>query len=212
MPWLDFEDLTILDCEAHATWETLESSFETAEPSVFEIDPEVYKRAYYSSEPNRAAYLTPHSLYSNILARAEDTFILGSPTELYQKIDVSEDGTKDHIVFYPDCYHARLWKRHDDDIDLALLYYWEKGGSRSEEPDGSARVKYVDYGHGPWKSALMSTVGEPRDWVHFRELRERPDLVPRVPMEMRWYLKRLGLLDDTGVNRLRPLTGRWIGY
>ncbi|MCV9964366.1 hypothetical protein OIU34_20985 [Pararhizobium sp. BT-229] len=212
MPWIAFEESTRLDCEAHATWETLEHTFETADPSVFEIDHEVYEQAYYSTEANHAAYLTPHSLYCNIREHEEDEFILGRPTELYQRINVSQDMSGDHIVFYPDCYHARRWNRHDDEIDLALLFYWEKGGSRSIEPDGSARVQYVEYGHGPWKTSLMTLEGEPRDWMSFWRLRQRPDLVPRVPMEMRWYLKKLGILDDAGVNKLRPLTARWIGY
>lgn len=212
MPWIAFEEAVILDCETQDTWEALEHAFETADQSLFEIDRDIYDSEYFSTEPNRAPYLTPHALYSNILERADDKFILGLPTELYQRIDVSEEGDKDHIVFYPDCYYARRWKRRDDDLDLALLFNWEKGGSRDTEPDGSARVQYVDYGHTPWKNSLMTLDGEAREWINFRELRKRPDLVPRVPMEMRWYLKKLGILDDAGINKLRPLTARWISY
>ncbi|MBY3155264.1 hypothetical protein HFO56_23360 [Rhizobium laguerreae] len=211
MQWNDFEEATTLDCEAHDTWEELEHAFETADQSTFEIDRHIYDHALSSTEPNRAAYLTPHSLYCNILEREGDKFILGRPTELYQRINVTEDMSRDHVVFYPDCYHARLWKRHDDDIDLALLFYWEKGGSRDTEPDGSSRVHYVEYGHGPWKSSLMTLDGEARDWTGFREVR-KSQLVPRVPMEMRWYLTKLGVLDDAGINKLRPLTARWISY
>jgi hypothetical protein len=58
----------------------------------------------------------------------------------------------------------------------------------------------------------MTLDGEAREWINFRELRKRPDLVPRVPMELRWYLKKLGVLDDAGINKLRPLTARWISY
>jgi hypothetical protein len=212
MPWIAFEEAFTLDCETQDTWEVLEHTFENADQSVFEIEPDVYDRADFSAEPSRAPYLTPHSLCSNVLEREDDKFILGRPTELYQRIDVSEEGDDDHIVFYPDCYYARRWQRRDDDVDYALLFQWEKGGSRDAEPDGSARVQYVDYGHGPWRNSLMTLDGEAREWINFRELRKRPDLVPRVPMELRWYLKKLGVLDDAGINKLRPLTARWISY
>jgi hypothetical protein len=117
-----------------------------------------------------------------------------------------------HIAFYPDCYHAGLWQRSDDELDLALHYWWEKNGSRSGETDNSTHVHYVRYGHGPWRTALMTTDGRPFDWVPPHELDDRPDVVPRVPLEIRWYLSKLGILDDAGINRLRPLTARWIAY
>jgi hypothetical protein len=106
MPWIAFEEAFTLDCETQDTWEVLEHTFENADQSLFEIDPDVYDRADFSTEPSRAPYLTPHSLRSNVLEREDDKFILGRPTELYQRIDVSEEGDDDHIVFYPDCYYA----------------------------------------------------------------------------------------------------------
>lgn len=208
MPWYDFENLTTLDCEAHATRETLDNAFTEAVPSVFEIGDEEYERALFSCEAPREIYNTPHSLYSNILAREDDTFVLGRPDELYQVIDGGEDDGPLHVVFYPDCYHARRWKRVDDELDLALLFYWENGNTRNVDIDGSPRIQYVAFGHGPWKNALMTEDGKPHDWVSFAS--RRADLLPRVPLEMRRYLTKLGVLNDIGVNRLRPLTARWI--
>ncbi|MCZ7862724.1 hypothetical protein O9X98_15220 [Agrobacterium salinitolerans] len=212
MPWLEFENLTTMDCEAHATLEEMHLAFQTADPSIFAIDDEVYDRALYGTETPRAIYCTHNSLHSNPLIHEGDTFILGRPDELYEVIYLSEeDEGKNHVVFYPDCYHARRWKRHDDEIDLALLHYWEKGNTRDYVPDGSARIQYVEFGHGVWKTALMTEDGKPAEWMWYGELRKRKDLVPRVPLEMRWYLTRLGILDDAGVNKLRPLTAKWIG-
>lgn len=210
MPWFAFEETTLLDCEAHETREALEQAFSEAAPTAFEIDRAEYDRAFYSFEEPRAIYFTSNALHSNFLIQEGDTFKLGSPSDLYQIIDASEDESDNHIVFYPDCYHAKRWQRSDDEIDLALMFYWEKGGTRQTEIDGSPRVQYVEYGHGPWKNSLMTEDGTPLEWLFSSELRERPDLVPRVPLEMRWYLKRLGILDDQGVNKLRPLTARWI--
>lgn len=86
-----------------------------------------------------------------------------------------------------------------------------KGNTRQVEIDGSTRVQYVEYRHGVWKNAMMTEDGAPHDWMPCSELRRRRDIVPRVPLEMRWYLTRLGILDDAGVNKLRPLTAWWIG-
>ena len=210
MPWLEFESLTTLDCEAHATREALDEAFTKADPGLFAIDEAEFERAWFGSEQPRAVYNTQNSLYSNFLVHEGDTFELGRADELFQVIDATEDEIGNHVVFYPDCYHARRWKRTDDEIDLALLFHWEKGGSRDVEPDGSYKVQYVGYGHGAWKNTLMTENGEPFDWMSFTQLRKRPDIVPRVPLEMRSYLTRVGILDDSGVNRLRPLTARWI--
>lgn len=211
MPWLTFENLTTLDCEAHETREALGWAFESADHSIFKIDEDEYERALYGETEVRAIYNTLHSLHSNYLIHEGDTFAFGRPDELYQVIDVTEDESENHVVFYPDCFHARRWKRHDDDIDMALLYYYEKGNGRDADIDGSPRVQYVGYGHGPWKNSMMTEDGAPVEWMVPSVLKKRPDIVPRVPLEMRWYLTRLGVLDDSGVNKLRPVTARWIG-
>nr|WP_250808555.1 hypothetical protein [Neorhizobium tomejilense] len=207
MPWFEFEALTTLDCEAHDTRNSLEKAFNGSPPDVFEIDDSEYEAAF--NRAPRAVYLTTNPLHCNILVHNGDKFILGEPSELFQVINASEDGSGDHVVFYPDCYHARLWQRVDDDIDLALHYY---GGSRDAEIDNGAHVKYVGFGHGAWKTSLMTEEGRPHEWLPFHELRKRLDIVPRVPLEMRWFLSRLGILDDNGINKLRPLVARWISY
>jgi hypothetical protein len=73
-------------------------------------------------------------------------------------------------------------------------------------------VKYVDFGHGPWKNTLMLDDGTPHDWIWYGALRKRPDLLPAVPLEIRWYLTRMGILDSSGVNQLRPLIAHWFSY
>ncbi|MDW9481874.1 hypothetical protein GOB57_24815 [Sinorhizobium meliloti] len=45
MPWFDFENLTTMDCEAHAMREEMQRAFETADQAVFAIDEEEYNRA-----------------------------------------------------------------------------------------------------------------------------------------------------------------------
>lgn len=211
MPWLEYENLTVLDCEAHETREATELAFRDADPSVFTIDKAEYDRLFYGMETPRAIYHTLDALHSNYLIKSEDVFVKGAPSELYQIIDVSDDESQNHIVFYPDCWNARRWKRSGDDIDTALLHRWEKGSTRDYDPDGSPSVNYVGYGHAQWNTALMTLAGKPVDWPGPAAARKRDDLVPRVPLEMRWYLTRLGILDESGVNKLRPLTARWIG-
>jgi len=211
MPYAQFEQLTTLECEAHETFDVLDKTFRSADPVGFWIGEE-YERAWYSTKWPRDTFRTANVLHSNHPERDGDEVVSGDPSELYRMIDISEDVVRNHLVFYPDCMHARQWHRADDPLDTALLYRWSEGGGLDTPCVNEPLVRYVTLGHGSWANSLMLEDGTPVEWPGFHRLTKTPGLVPRVPLEIRWYLKKLGIMDDAGINSLRPLVARWLAY
>jgi hypothetical protein len=211
MPWHQFEEATTLDCEAHATLETLEAVLAGASREAFEIDAAAIAcRHTRGAQGATANPVTRNCLIENFLVHEGDELKFGDPRLLFLTVDDNEEAEPSHAVFFPDLYHRRKWSRSDDELDLALLYYWQTGSDRFAEIDNEPQVRYVAYGHGVWKSAVMTEDGSPVWWSGFADLQDRPEIVPRVPLEIRWYLTRLGILDDVGVNTLRPIVARWV--
>lgn len=207
MEWFEFEAATTLPCETHATAAALADAFAQADPAAFDI-PRSTIEAAEASTP-RSVFHTSNPLHDNVLVRAGDRFTRGDPSGLFTLVSDSANDIDAHVIFFPDCYYAKLWQRTGDDLDLAFLHRWEKGGKRDVETSSEMNVKYVSFGHGPFRNDLMTEDGQPTDWIPFPQLVGRDDIVPRVPLAMRWYLNRLGVLDHAGVNRLRPVIARW---
>ena len=126
------------------------------------------------------------------------------------------------IIFFPNVSERQKWYRYDNDMDY-LFEQWRKdfgsrrGGERYNDMSIRGRqmaprddVLYLPYGPYPWGNCLMdATTGEPVEWVPFTEVEKHPEWVPGVPAEIRWYLNHLGILDDSGVNKLRPCIAQW---
>jgi hypothetical protein len=201
MPWHAFEERTTLDCEAHRTSDALHEAFASAEVSRFQIG---------SREADQGAFSTSNILIDNIRQREEDVFTHGAPESLYTVVTEGEENA--HVVFFPDCYHAKCWSRRDDDLDIAFLCRWKDGNDRMTVSDNAPFVRYLPYGHGHWANSLMLADGSSVPWQSFVELRKRPDILPAVPPEIRLYLDRLAILDRDGANTLRPLIAHWVEY
>lgn len=130
----------------------------------------------------------------------------GSPSDLFSLIGY-DDYTD--IIFYPALHSKKCWFRYDDDMDYAFEQW--RGENLTRENNLGIRdfVKYLPYGHYPYGNYIMTKEGRHHEWLHFSEMQKRPDLVPSIPTEIRWYLKKLGVFDDQDINQLRPALAQW---
>ena len=46
-------------------------------------------------------------------------------------------------------------------------------------------------------------------WNHYEIVRDHPEWVAAVPAEIRWYMKRFGIMDEREVLKLRPIIAQW---
>lgn len=205
MPWHKFESITSLDCEAHETARTLENTFSQLSDKDLTVDDEAYKLSW--NTPHLASVFekrllsrtyTEGNRYDADIGNAEDLF-----TFVYDDIEDISD-----VMFFPSVLHAKIWYRRGDELDWQFVR-WDEARTRRDEPDTRIFNKYVHYGFGPWTNSLMNENGDPQAWQSFLDLMDRPDLVPQVPHQIRWYLKKFGILEDAGVNLLRPLVAQW---
>lgn len=132
---------------------------------------------------------------------------IGQASDLFEQI-MNPDKTYG-FVFFPSLYQKKKWFRYDDDMDYAFERWRSKDVTRMNDDGPRDFIKYVAYGHYPWTNFLMDRVGNPVPWEPFYELQQKPEIVPQVPYEIRWYLKKMEILDDTGVNELRPVVAQW---
>jgi hypothetical protein len=73
-------------------------------------------------------------------------------------------------------------------------------------------VTFTKFGHCPFSNFLMDPrTGDPLEWDIFSRLdKTYPNgWAPAVPSEIRWWTKKLGIFDDAGVNKLRPLIAQY---
>jgi hypothetical protein len=132
---------------------------------------------------------------SNLLSKegnGRSTEFVDDANSLFREIS-NVDGENRHYVFMPNAYYAEKWFRYDDSIDYSFAR-WANGNQHNSEPDIEDYIKYVPQAHYPWTND--------RDVLN-------PDAIPVIPSEIRWYLKHLGIMDDEGIDLLRPIVARW---
>lgn len=205
MPWSDFERLTTLKEEdgdhskywlSHLLYET----FEQATHEQLTLTEEEHKAQW---DAPGTSILERHLTSTKFTLGTGEEPVFGSPTDLY--FDVGYDVT-DHVGFLPALYLKDKWSRYDDDLDYAFERL-------RDGPAGSADIRdlatYSQFGHYPWTNDLMYADGSHMPWRHWYELKDRDDWFPAVPAEIRWYLKKLEIMDDAGINQLRPMIAQW---
>lgn len=207
MPWHRFEELYMGDCQSHETLDHVLSVLEKADDALLTVDDEFYRDRFYTSG-------VPSIWEKRILALS-DTDGGRRPTEigrgeqLMELVwDPADDDDPEYVLFFPSLRHARRWYRRSDTMDLAFDR-WRGGTSRSDFADWETFVKEVPWGHDPFGNYLMLKDGTPEPWTYWRDLVDRDDVVPAPPSEYRFWLPKLGILDDDGVNHLRPLIAQW---
>lgn len=112
----------------------------------------------------------------------------------------------EHVIFYPSMYFLETWFRFDDAIDYAFATNITKEMKNT--------WKYLKHGHYPFNIDRMNLKGEHQDRdnyeiLRFTDKKKAAKIVPEVPFELRWWVKELKILDDEGVNQLRPIMASW---
>lgn len=207
MPWHEFEELYQGECEAHETLEHLLKKLGDADDALLTVDDETYERWFYGNH-------VPPIWEKRILALSDTDggrrpSEPGSAEALVQLIwNPADDDDPEYVLFFPSVRHARRWYRRSDEIDITFDR-WRGGTGRQDGEPWDVFVKQLPWGHDPFANYLMLADGTPVPWTYYRDVVERDDVLPAVPSEYRFWLPRLGILDDAGVNHLRPLIAQW---
>lgn len=207
MPWHRFEELYIGDCETHATLDHVRGVLEAADDALLTVGDTFYQERFYTSH-------VPSIWEKRILALTDTNggrrhAEVGPAGDLIELVwNPAGDDDPQFVLFFPTLRHRRKWYRRNDPMDCAFDR-WRGGTSRGDFSDWETFVKEVPWGHDPFENYLMLTDGTPEPWTHWRELIDRHDIVPAPPSEFRFWLPKLGILDDHGVNQLRPVIAQW---
>ncbi|QIG69138.1 hypothetical protein EVB78_104 [Rhizobium phage RHph_N1_15] len=215
MAWDQFEETVILDCEAQDTSETVDAIFGKATDADLTIPMEersVYFKTRGVSTPIDNRLLALDFVFDETGGEDAEGYRLrigpklGRATDLFQL--VMDPDKVNVVLFFPNASYAEKWNRRWDDLDYAFEAY--RNG-----PPGDAECRdfwhVAKFGWYPFANYLMDRDGQPLEWEMFSRLdRTYPDgWFPAVPTEIRWYLKKLGIMDDAGVNKLRPIVAQW---
>lgn len=204
MPWHRFEELYLGECESHLTLAHLQSVFAAATEEMLTVDDEFYRKCFYTSGiPSIWEKLL---LSRNFTDGGRKHADIGDPADLMTIIRGRDDPRI--VLFFPNLRYAKMWQRRNDALDLAFDR-WKDGTRRSDPYETMETIKVLPYGHDPFTTYLMRADGTPEEWRFHKDLEGRDDLLPAVPSEYRFYLPRLGILDDCGVNELRPYLAQW---
>jgi hypothetical protein len=154
--------------------------------------------------------LPPFVVERNLLLASEGdpaTAKRGRPDELYALV-MTPSGTSD-IVFFPSALYARQWSRVDDTIDYVFEQWRKRSGKRGSQCAPRDIRVYLEYNPYPWTNYLMNPDGQPIPWRPYWELEKDRAALPAIPSEIRWYLTKHGILDQVGVNALRPFMAQY---
>ena len=205
MPWALFEELNTLPHDDDGAAESIHSVFSKLTDADLTIDDESYKRCFYTA--NVPPILEKRLLAEKFTNGGREETTLGRPHQLFD-IAMSPDEIE-HILFFPNLNYAGQWYRNDDGLDYAFEQYRDGDGSRGSSCEPRDFVKYLGYGPYPFTNYLMLEDGSPVPWDYYWEVERHPEWLPAVPSEIRWYLTRHGVLDNAGVNKLRPLIAQY---
>lgn len=214
MEWDAFEETVILDCEAQDTFDVVDDIFSSATDADLTIPMEersrlLKRRGVPSPIDNRLRALDFKFDAERIDTDGNRLRIgpkLGQSSDLWQT--VMDPDSKHAVLFFPNVSYAEKWNRSWDDLDYAFEAY-------RDGPPGDAPPRdfhhVAKFGFYPFSNYLMDKDGHPLEWESFHRLDHMyPDgWYPAVPSEIRWYLKKLGIMDDAGVNKLRPMICQW---
>lgn len=215
MAWNDFEATTIIDCEAHETWDNLEEIMSVATDEILTVPMEERRetrnaRGIPSIFDNRILALNME--FDHEAGPDENGYVrrippaLGSPDDLWKTISDGDDIAA--VLFAPNALLGRQWHRYANDLDYVFEAFRDGPLGDAEPRDF---LYFAKFGHYPYSNYLMDKDGNPLEWETFHRLDKTypQGWYPAVPSEIRWYLKRLGIMDDAGVNKLRPIVAQW---
>lgn len=210
MPWGDFVRRLRLPVCDDGPGEALWEKFHSLSDADLTVPRETYEKLFYAAGDAKP----PIILETRLLARnytdgGRREADLGRAEDLYAL--VRDPDETHHIVFFPNLAYARSWRKRDETIDYVFEQWRDVKVDHARKGQAEPRsfARYVGYGHYPLTNNLMAADGAPVPWRPFWEVEEHPEWLPAVPSEIRWYLTTHGVLDDAGVNALRPIVAQW---
>ena len=206
LPWDAFVAQQSLTRDASALNEELEARFTEAGDAGLTVPHTVVSALMKRERPFPPLILEPRLLAESFTEFGRRDAVIGRADKLYTIVSSGDHDTA--ILFYPNLTYRARWYRYDNDIDYAFERY--RGTS---EADAEARdiTTWTPFGHHPWTNDRMLEDGSPVTWEPYEDLHAEPGRFPAVPSEIRWYLGALGILDEPGINALRPLLAQWWG-
>lgn len=204
LPWDSFVAQQSLTRDPEALPEALEARFTEAGDAGLTVPQTVVSALMKREKPFPPLILEPRLLAESFTEFGRREAVIGSADRLYTIVSNGDRDTA--ILFYPNLSYREKWYRRDDDLD----YAFERSRGPSEpEQDPRDIETWTAFGHYPWNNDRMLADGSPVSWDVFQDLGGAPDRFPAVPSEIRWYLGALGILDEPGINALRPLLAQW---
>lgn len=204
MPWADFRQCQRVSRDGNDIEEALYDLFDATTPEELTV-PETVRKASFTRPGNSASrILDPHLLASTFTIPGETPTAYEPARSLY-----AVPGNMDHstlIVFFPNAHQAKKWKHCDDDVDYAFEI-WRDGNTPPAMVEPRDVTVWPPIGFYPWNDSFMHADGTP--------LLPGPDgerdenAIPSIPAEIRWYVAKLGILDDADILRLRPIMAQW---
>jgi hypothetical protein len=203
MPWSDFLEWTGLK-SAEEAGDALHEIFETGDDARLTIPKEDITE-HLRSLPSRGTIITERRLLATQFTQmGRVASPVGPATDLYTLVWNGDTVTT--IVFFPNLSYREKWFRQDDDIDYAFERFRMDGDSDAEP---RTILRWTENGHYPWTYDRMREDGTPVSQDEARFAEPPLETVPAVPHEIRWYLRTLGIMDETAVNELRPVIAQW---
>lgn len=205
MPWHQFESLCTLDCEAQDTHEELYRKMQNLTEADLTMSKEFRNQLWntkHVSSPIECNLLkfTLNNEFPNTERNGSCLW------ELIHNPDETTD-----VCFFPSAIYAKKWRHYDSYLDYAFEQ-WRDVEKPSKHDEGCSPrnfTKYLPFGHYPFANDIMLEDGTPEPWEYFFHLRKRDDWVPAPPSEIRWYLTTHGIMDNAGLNKLRPLIAQY---
>lgn len=206
MPYKLFEELCLVKDEDGSD-EAVYSVLSKLTDEDLTVDDKLYRALFYGDGEKSYPIFQRRLLATGYDEHGKDPSKAGRATDLYTTVSTPDDTTD--IIFFPNLWYRSKWHRWDDDMDYAFERY--RDGDTDTEYSGEPRdfTTYTKFGHYPWTNELMDENGNPVPWEHFTLLKRRSDWYAAVPSEIRWYLTQFGIMDQKGVNLLRPVIAQW---
>ncbi|WP_315922419.1 hypothetical protein [Mesorhizobium sp. SP-1A] len=214
MPWHDFENEVILDCEAHKTKQVFENIFDSATDEMLTVPLEEHNKVWYGTDPipSFSELRLLSKTYTDGNRKPAD---IGRAEDLYQLVFGPDDRDPRHIIFFPNLTYRKEWCRRSDYLDQ-MIERWRPGMTEDNwRPED--RIRYLNEGFDVFCHYIMEPDGTPIRMDDYRfpitpeeqRWKENLKVVPQIPSEIRWYLKKLGIMNDAGINKLRPIIAYW---
>jgi len=111
----------------------------------------------------------------------------------------------DYILFYSDPNEKKEWTRYANDLDYTMLVY---DNTTKQYDNFNSFCRVHDHGFSYYNLSRTDKNYKPVIFDY-----NDPDFLantlPAVPGAIRWWMTKIGLMTDEGVNELRPISAMY---